>query len=187
MSEEFEEQFFNYGSILPLILFIVGTLEIYFFAKEMYGEGFFTMLVAFVIYLLTYFVEKHENIILSEFNRLIENYGTFMAFGLSSIIFGVTFYKQEESFLILVLVYFFALATLLSTARNWIIKKTHRNGWPLPFNGVFLPLVYYVYQFYFQNIGTSIFLFYFVVVGILATTTYDFVSVKSNEDEIKEN
>lgn len=183
MEEELEQKFFNYGSILPLTLFIVGLLEIYFFAKEMYGEGFFTMIFAFFVYLLTYFVEKHEDIHLSEFNRLLENYGTFTAFGLSSIVFGIVFYKQEDTFLVLIMVYFFALATILSTARNWITKKTHRNGWPLPFNGVFLPFVYYIYQFYLQNIGESLFIFYFAIVGILATSTYDFVTIRRKEDE----
>ncbi len=174
--DNLDQNFFNYGSIFPIILFIMGMLEIYYFASKSYGEGFLTMIGAFIVYILTYFIGKNNDIQLSKFNRLLENHGVFMAFGLSSIVFGVVFYSDLNSYIVLLVVYFFALASLLSTARNWILEKSHSNGWPLPFNGLFLPFVYYVYAFYLQAMGGSIFLFYFVIVGVLATTNYNFTN-----------
>jgi len=142
---------------------------------ELYGEGFMAMLISAIIYLVSVLIRKSDIRPPTQFNLILENISVFMAFGIASIAFGIIFYSPAISLSLILFVYFFAITTVLSMARNWENEARDSLGWPIAFNGVFLPLFYYMYIFYFQSPGSSIFLFYFAIAGLLSVSSYKFL------------
>lgn len=166
---------FDNGSLIPLLLLILAFFISYQFIIDEFGTGFFAMVIALILYI-------GDNILLQSsdqeetlFNNNLEKMVEFMTFGITSIIFGFSFYKDSSSLIVIILIGFFSISTMLSMARNWTLKVKNSLGWPIPFNGLFLPLVYYIYKFYIGNPGNSLFLFYFAIVGMLSASNYNFI------------
>jgi len=142
-----------------------------FIDKDEYAHAIM-MVVAFVLYVA-------NNIVLNikqnatVFNEYLEDLGLFMAFGVTTMFFGLFFYK--DSVAVMMVVFFYAIAMVLGLARNWVLKYKNSVGWPVPLNGIFFPLLYFFYQIYLQSPGNSIFIFYFIIIGILSLSRYNFL------------
>ena len=136
---------FNYSSFIPMLIFILGTYIIYLILKKDYGQAFIFMLGAFLIYVYNNISSnlKNESMIFDEF---LEDMASFFTFGVSIILFGIIFYKGDLT--IMLAIFFFAICSILSAARSWVLKLKNTNGFPIALNGLFFPLVYYIYVFY---------------------------------------
>lgn len=180
MSNNSFEENFDYGSFFPLLLFIVGLYSIYLLILNKFSQAFFTMMISLIIYIA-------NNIIINVtgfstvFNEYLEDMGSFTAFGITTIVFGLMFYKNEKY--ILFVVFFYAICLLLGLARNWISKLKYSLGWPIILNGVFFPLLYYLYIFYLQGPGYSIFIFYYIIIGILSISRFNFLGYSEDNSE----
>jgi hypothetical protein len=165
----------SYGSILPIVVFISGLLVIYFFSSQLFAEGMITMLFSSIFYIVMVVIRSSDVNPPTQFNLILENISTFMTFGISSIMFGVMFYSPNVDILFILFIYFFAIACVLSVARNWEYDVREALGMPLAFNGIFFPLFYYMFRFYFNDLGDSIFLLYYVITGILTLSSFKFL------------
>jgi hypothetical protein len=165
----------NYGSILPIIVFISGLLIIYFFSSQLFAEGMITMLFSSIFYIIMIVIRSTDVNPPTQFNLILENISNFMTFAISSIMFGVMFYAPNVDILFILLIYFFAIANILSVARNWEYDIREALGMPVAFNGIFFPLFYYMYRFYFNDLGDSIFLLYYIITGILTISSFKFL------------
>jgi hypothetical protein len=165
----------SYGSILPIIVFISGLLVIYFFSSQLFAEGMITMLFSSIFYIIMVVIRSSDVNPPTQFNLILENISTFMTFGISSIMFGVMFYAPNVDILFILFIYFFAIANILSVARNWEYDIREALGMPIAFNGIFFPLFFYMYRFYFNDLGDSIFLIYYVITGILTISSFKFL------------
>ena len=177
------EDHFNFGSFLPLFIFIIGIYINYLFVTSEFSQGVFVMMLVFVIYVT-------NNIIInitkssSIFNEYLEDIGSFTAFGLSTVIFGLIFFR--ENYIILSIIIFYSVTLILSLARNWILRLKNSLGWPIALNGVFFPLIYYIYLFYLGTQADSIFIIFFILIGILLVSTYNFVGYDETLTNISE-
>lgn len=139
--------------------------------------------MAFLVMMFSFIVYVANNVCInifrnaSIFNEYLEDSSAFIAFAMTSIVFGFLFYKDIVS---LATVFFFAICTLLSMSRNWILHFKNSKGWPLALNGLVFPLIYFIYVFYLKSPGDSIFLVYYVVIGFLAISNYNFLGYKEN-------
>lgn len=165
----------DYGSVLPIIVFISGLLVIYFFSSSLFSEGIITMLFSSILYIVMVVIRSTDVRPPTQFNLILENISTFMTFGISTILFGIIFYSPNVDILFILFIYFFAIACVLSMARNWEYDIRDSLGMPLAFNGIFFPLFYYMYRFFFNELGSSIFLIYYLVAGILTLSGYKFL------------
>jgi hypothetical protein len=165
----------SYGSILPIIVFISGLLVIYFFSSQLFAEGMITMLFSSIFYIIMAVIRSTDVNPPTQFNLILENISTFMTFGISSIMFGVMFYAPNVDILFIMFIYFFAIACVFSVARNWEYDIREALGMPLAFNGIFFPLFYYMFRFYFNDLGDSIFLLYYLITGILTLSNFKFL------------
>ncbi len=165
----------TYGSILPIVVFIAGLLVIYFFSSQLFGEGMITMLFSSFFYIIMILIRSSDVNPPTQFNLILENLSSFMTFGISSILFGVMFYSPNVELLFILFIYFFAIACILSIARNWEYDVRDALGFPIAFNGIFFPLFYYMYKFYFHQLGDSIFILYYLIAGVLIVSNYKFL------------
>jgi hypothetical protein len=177
MSDNFFAKNFDYGSILPFVLFIIGMYINYSIIVSDYHIAFFVMMIAFLVYIA-------NNVYINWmgfstiFNEYLEDMASFVTFGLSTIIFGIKFYDTDA--FIIYFIMFYSVAAVLSFARAWVLRTKNTIGWPLPLNGIFFPLIYYIYEFFLQGLGGSIFLFFYVIVAILMVSEINFLGF--NED-----
>lgn len=181
MSQNFKHYFDNL-SILPLFLFLSGIYTTYLIGSERYSQAIFILILSFVLYSINnVMINMKENI--SHFNEYLEDMATFTTFGINPILFGIVFFKDDM--LILSVVFFFAITTMLSLARNWQLGVKNSCGWPIPLNGIFFPLTYYIYEFYLQAPGNSIFILYYIIVGLMSASNYNFLGYEEKDRFIK--
>jgi hypothetical protein len=180
MNNNFFIRNFDYGSILPILLYLLGVYINYLILIENFETAFFLMMIGFVIYVLN---NIYINIMgfSTLFNEYLEDIGSFMTFGLSTILFGIFFYNTDN--FILFFIFFYASATVLSFARSWVLGFKNSIGWPLALNGIFFPLIYYIYRFYLEGPGESIFLFFYVIVSILMVSEINFLGYNEGSRE----
>ena len=179
------EKHFDYGSFLPLVLFILGIYMSLLFTLKNYYIGIFIMLIAFIIYVIHNVVINFKEKNLTEFNQYIEEIAVFVTFGLSPIIFGLSFYENE--FIILCVVFFYAICQILNLGRNFVLNAKNSRGWPTPLNGLFFPFTYYIYIFYLQGPGESIFIVYFLLIAVLLVSEYNFLGYEQEVSTQKFN
>lgn len=173
------EKHFDYGSFLPVVLFILGIYVSFLFVIEKYSQGIFVMLISFVVYVLNNLINNlKENT--TYFNEYLEDMGVFLTFGIAPTIFGLNFYEQD--FIILLVVFFYAISQVLGLARNHVSNDKNTRGWPAPLNGLFFPFMFYIYIFYLQDMGNSIFIFYYILIGILSVSEYNFLGYKRDSE-----
>ena len=176
------EKHFDYGSILPTLLFIMGVYTIYLFINEFYSAGFFSVIFSFLVYIA-------NNILLNikgfstTFNEYLEDIASFISFTLSSMVFGMMYFRNDE--LILGMIIFFGICQILALSRNWISRTKNSQGWPIPLNGLFFPFIYYLYIFYFRGFGEAIFLLYFIIVGMLSISHHNFLGYSESKEKIE--
>ncbi len=173
------EKHFNYGSFLPVVLFILGIYVCFLFVIDKYSQGIFVMLISFVVYVLNNLINNlKENT--TYFNEYLEDMGVFLTFGIAPTIFGLNFYEQD--FIILLVVFFYAISQVLGLARNHVSNDKNTRGWPAPLNGLFFPFMFYLYIFYLQDMGNSIFIFYYILIGVLSVSEYNFLGYKRDSE-----
>lgn len=168
--------YFNLWSFMPLLLFILGFYTIYLLVLEQFSQAFFNMLISVLVYVFNNML-IHYSKITTYFNEFLEDMASFLAFGISSMVFGIIFFSDSELFLAIIL--FYGVALVLSLARNWVLEHKNSVGFPLVLGGLFLPFLYYIYLFYLQDMGSSIFLLYFLITGLLFLSKVDFISSKN--------
>jgi len=166
------EYHLNLGSFLPLFIFIIGIYINYLFINSEFSQGVFAMMLVFVIY-VTNNIIININKSSSVFNEYLEDIASFTAFGISEVIFGLMFFK--ENYIVLSITIFYSVTLVLALARNWILQLKNSLGWPIALNGVFFPLIYYIYLFYLGDQADSIFILFFILIGVLLVSTYNFV------------
>ncbi len=166
------EKNFDYGSFLPLFLFIIGFYTIFNFVNENFSVGFFALIVSFIIYVGNNIYINYTKFT-TVFNEYLEDMAAFVAFGVTIVIYGLIFFK-EDSF-ILMIVLFYGMCLVLSMARNWVMKLKNSVGFPIALNGLFFPIFYYIYKFYLGSSGGSIFIFYFILAGFFTISNYNFL------------
>ncbi len=184
MSENYNqfEKHFDYGSILPTILFISGIYTIYLFINEFYSAGFFSIIFSFFIYVV-------NNIILNVkgfstvFNEYLEDIASFTSFTITTIIFGMKYFNGDE--MILGMIIFYSICQILSLARNWISKTKNSQGWPLALNGIFFPFIYYLYIVFLKGFGEAVFILYFIIVGMLSISQHNFLGYEESKEKIE--
>jgi len=174
------DKHFDYGSFLPLLLFIFGIYILFLFLIGKYSQGFFTMLISFVIYITNNIIINIKGFA-TVFNEYLEDMAVFLTFGINTIIFGLIFYKN--SLLVLTIVFFYATSLVLALSRNWVLKFKNSLGWPIALNGIFFPLIYYIYEFYLKGPGDSIFIVIYIVVAFLSTSSFNFLGYRENNLE----
>ncbi|MFW6285971.1 MAG: hypothetical protein ACOC16_02505 [Nanoarchaeota archaeon] len=171
-------QYFSYGSILSLILFVLGNYIIFLILINNTSLGVFLMLIGLFIYILNNFIVnkyKLEN----SFNDFLENIAVLWIFGFSTVIFGIVYYNENPALLAIIL--FYSLCLILSLARNNVLSLKNSIGWPVPLNGLFFPLIYFFYVYYFNDAQNTIFIFYYIFVGILLVSSYNFLGFENNQ------
>ena len=166
------ENNFNLGSFIPLFIFILGIYIMFLILKTDYGLAFFLMIISFLIFIYNN-IRNNINQTSSIFNEFLEDLSSFLTFGVNLVIFGIIFYKGNLS--IMLVIFFFGICSVLSMSRNWILNQKNSVGFPLVLNGLFFPLIYYVYIFYLQESGSSLFIFYYFVIGILAVSKNNYI------------
>jgi hypothetical protein len=181
MSKNHFQNYFDYGSLLPSLLFIFGMYSVFLFIQKNYSIGFFVILFCFIIYIANNLIINYKGFS-TIFNEYLEDTAAFVAFSLSTIVFGLQFFDNNPVLLGVLL--FYALAQFLFLARNWVLKVKNSCGWPLPLNGIFFPFFYYIYLFYMQGFGEATFFIYYVVVGFLSLSHKNFLGY---EEEKKQN
>ncbi len=180
MSNNHFEKNFDYGSFFPTLLIILGFYIIYLLINDNNSQAFFIMMISFLVYVA-------NNVIINitgfstVFNEYLEDMGSFLTFGITTIIFGLLFFKGNVLFLFII--FFYATSLVLALARNWILKLKNSLGWPIALNGIFFPLIYYIYIFYLQGPGDSIFVLYYIGIAILSISKYNFLGYNENTHE----
>lgn len=167
---------FNYRSFLPMILFIFGIYILFLLLTQKESQAIFVMMLSFVVFIGNNILTNVKGTP-SIFNEYLEDLAIFFTFGISTIIFGFNFYK--DNLLIIAIITFYSMTILLGMARSWILGMKNSIGWPLGLNGIFFPIFYYIYEFYLQGPGDSIFLFFYIIVGFLSVSHYNFLSSDS--------
>lgn len=117
------------------------------------------------------------------FNEYLEDMSALIAFGVTTIIFGVIFFQEE--FITLALVFFYGVCVILGLARNWIVRLKNSMGWPLPLTGLFFPFLYYIYSIYLQSHADSIFLLYYLLVGIFSISRHNFLGYDETKEKLR--
>lgn len=173
---------FDYGSFLPLFTFILGFYIIYLFILEEFSQGFFVMLIAFVIYIVNNTIINLSGFT-TVFNEYLEDMATFLSFGISTIVFGVIFYGKSP--IILGVVLFYAICLVLALSRNWIMRLKNSVGFPIPLNGLFFPLVFYIYTIYLADPGNSIFVIYYFLIAGLSVSHINFLGYTESKERVK--
>lgn len=181
MQDHFTKHF-DYGSFLPSFLIIIGIYTIFLFIQENFEVGFFFMIIGFLLYVINNVLINVKGFT-TVFNEYLEDMSALIAFGLTTIIFGIIFF-QEDLFT-LALVFFYGVCIILGLARNWIVRLKNSMGWPLPLTGLFFPFLYYLYSIYLQNHGQSIFLIYFILVGILSISKHNFLGYDETKEKFR--
>ncbi len=176
------EKNFDYGSILPLLLFIVSLYTLYLFLNGFYSAGFISIIISFVIYVA-------NNIILNikgfstVFNEYLEDSAAFMAFTVTTLVFGMLYFPEDE--IILGVVIFYGICQILAMSRNWIASTKNSQGWPIALNGIFFPFIYYLYVFYFRGFGEAIFIVYFIIVAMLSISNHNFLGYMESKEQVE--
>lgn len=176
------EKNFDYGSILPLLLFIVSLYTLYLFLNGFYSAGFISIIISFVIYVA-------NNIILNikgfstVFNEYLEDSAAFMAFTVTTLVFGMLYFPEDE--IILGVVIFYGICQILAMSRNWIASTKNSQGWPIALNGIFFPFIYYLYIFYFRGFGEAIFIVYFIIVAMLSISNHNFLGYMESKEQVE--
>jgi len=168
------KEFFDVGSFGPLFIFILGVYCVSLFAQKNYSLGVFVIMISFVIYVASnIFLRTHKRYN-TYFNEYLDDMGTFLTFGISTIIFGLIYFETNPLFL--TIIFFYAIAAILSIARNSILNLKNTSGYPIVLNGIFFPLTYYFYLFYLDAMGSSIFLLFYFIIGFFLISNYNFLS-----------
>jgi hypothetical protein len=162
-------------TVLPLFIFLIGCFSSLLFIIRENSLACIVMMLCFGLSLAYMLYSKYHQDE-SPFNGYVKDLGEFIAFGFSTLAFGFTFYDAQV--LILAILFFYASCLVMGMARNWILKSKNPIGWPMMLNGIFFPLIYFFYVFYFNDPGNSIFLIYFVAVGVLAVSHFKFFSIE---------
>ncbi|MEC8339661.1 MAG: hypothetical protein VXZ40_03480 [Nanoarchaeota archaeon] len=176
------EKNFDYGSILPLLLFIVSLYTLYLFLNGFYSAGFISIIISFVIYVA-------NNILLNikgfstVFNEYLEDSAAFMAFTVTTLVFGMLYFPEDE--IILGVVIFYGICQILAMSRNWIASTKNSQGWPIALNGIFFPFIYYLYVFYFRGFGEAIFIVYFIIVAMLSISNHNFLGYMESKEQVE--
>ena len=176
------QKHFDYGSFLPLFIFILGFYTIYLFILKDFSQGFFVMLLAFIIYVINNTIINLSGFT-TVFNEYLEDMATFLSFGISSIIFGLVFYGEDP--VILGIVLFYAICLVLALSRNWIMRLKNSVGFPIPLNGLFFPLIFYIFSIYLKDPGNSIFLIYYFLVAGLSVSHINFLGYNESKERVK--
>lgn len=176
----------NYGTTLPVLVFIAGLLVIFFFSSQQYGEAMLFLLVSATLYTIMKIIKNSDINPPTQYNQILENISTYLTFGITPIMFAIHFYSEEKTLPLILLIFFYAIATALSMARNWDHDTSESLGLPIAFNGIFLPLFYYMFKFYFKEPGSSIFLIYFIFAGILTLTNFKFLGFETKLTDNKQ-
>jgi len=180
MSKNHFEKNFDYGSFLPMFLFIVGVYSMYSILNGLSSQGIFIMLFAFLIYV-------GNNVLINFtgfttlFNEYLEDMSAFFTFAGVPISFGLVFFKGD--LILLIPIFFYAICVVLAMARNWVLKLKNSVGFPIALNGVFFPFIYYFYLFYLDSMGASVFVFYYLIVGFYSISQYNFLGYREDTME----
>ena len=184
MKEEINqfEKHFDYGSILPLLLFISAIYTFYLFLNGFYSAGFISIIGSFVIYIVNNVIINMKGFS-TVFNEYLEDTAAFMAFTVSTLIFGMLYFPEDE--IILGVVIFYGICQILAMTRNWIASTKNSQGWPIALNGIFFPFIYYLYVFYFRGFGEAIFIVYFIIVAMLSISNHNFIGYLESKEKVE--
>ena len=184
MTEEINhfEKNFDYGSILPLLLFISAIYTFYLFLNQFYSAGFISIIGSFVIYIINNAI-INMNGFSTVFNEYLEDTAAFMAFTLSTLVFGLLYFPEDE--IILGVVIFYGICQVLAMTRNWIASTKNSQGWPIVLNGIFFPFIYYLYIVFFRGFGEAIFIVYFIVVAMLSISNHNFIGYLESKEKVE--
>lgn len=166
------------NSSISICIFILGFFSLFFILKKDFGMGFLFMLFNFLIYIINTIISNLRNKI-SYFYEFLDDLTIFFSFAVNIIIFGFIFYNGDLFYLTGVV--FFAVTILFATTRNWLLEVKNSVGFPLALNGLFFPLVFYLYIFFIPGLGRAIFLFYFLIVGMFSVSRFNFLGHKEIE------
>jgi len=171
---DFSENF-NEGSFLPLLLVILGTYNIYLFMNGEFAKGFLVMLFSFITYVSNNLILEINNKD-SLFNEYLEELASFLSFGLTTIAFGFVAYKKN--LIILGVIILYTINIILNEARNWTLPNKNSKGWPIPMNGIFFPLIYYLTKLYFNNFNLVVFIIFYIFIAFVSISDYTIFKFK---------
>ncbi len=163
---------FNVGSFLPLFITILGTYNIFLFVNSEFSKGFFVMIFSFLVYIgnnVFLYIEDKD----TEFNEFLDDLGCFLAFGVTTFVYGFINFRGDILFLCVVLLY--AINITLNMARNWLLPVKNSVGWPLPLNGIFFPFFYFLSKVYLYDYDYTIFLLLYIFIALLSVSRYNFI------------
>lgn len=169
-------------SLLPMTLYVFGFVILYLMVEQRFGDAFLIMLFAFMFYVVQNIILRRYEIYV--FDEFLGNMAEFLTFGVTTILFGVFFYSEDIFFLFIA--FFYAFCILFSFARNWMSDDRNFVGFPAALNGLFFPLLYFVYDFFLKELGYTVFLAYFTVVGVLSISNFSFLSFEDGDEVVYE-
>ncbi len=173
---------YNISSSIPLLLFIISLFILHQFIIEEFSYGFIAMFLALIIQTMYLMIKDLQHTNQSNFNKYLTNISELITFGICPIIFGLIFFKGAESIFIISSLILFAIFTILWAVRNWALDMKNSVGWSISFNGLFMPIIYYIYLYHLYGSDSSVFLLYFLTVGVLGIWNYNFLSnIKDKE------
>ena len=166
--------FYNTGSFIPILLFIISLLILHQFIVEEFSYGFIAMFLALIVQTMYLMIKDSQYINKSNSNKYLTNISELITFGICPFFFGLIFFKGTESVSSILSITFFAVSIMFWAARNWALEVKNSIGWPISFNGLFMPIIYYIHLYYLHGDG-SVFLLYFLIVGVLSICNYNFL------------
>lgn len=176
------EKNFDYGSILPLFLFISAFYTFYLFLNGFFSAGFISIIFSFIIYVANNIYINIKGFS-SVFNEYLEDTGAFMAFTVSTLVFGMLYFPEDE--IILGVTMFYGICQVLAMSRNWIASTKNSQGWPIALNGIFFPFIYYLYIIYFRGFGEAVFIVYFIVIAMLSISNHNFIGYMEKNEKVE--
>lgn len=142
---------------------------IYSFLGILFGVMYY---VAYLIYLYRFNPKREHNEV------FVEALAVVSLFLFPVLAFGFKLFQGHITGIILVVL--FAVMQILNFVRNWSNGVNHSKGFPVLLHGVFFPLTYFISYFYAQSFQEALFMFYFVITGVLSATTYNFVKYQQS-------
>lgn len=178
-------KYFDLGSLLPTFLFLSGFTTLYLFSIQSYSYGFIFLMISFVIYVINNILINYLGYA-TIFNEYLEDIASYVAFSLSSIVFGLLYF--QESYFMVFVVFFYALSEVLSLSRNWVSRVKNSRGWPIALNGIFFPFSYYLVTVVIQGFAEAIFLVYYISVAMFSISDKNFLGYQEEiyEDNVVE-
>ena len=164
--------------LLARVFFIISLLTLssfiyYSFINEDLVLFFLGILFGLVSYVRYIYYTKIHSIQRDMLEHFIEIITIFLLFLFPLLIFG--FKISGNDTLATTVIIAFLVMQCINFMRNWSNKVIHTKGFPILLHGLFFPFTYFISLFYFQDFQKSVFIFYFLLTGILSLTSYNFL------------